>query len=131
MPLLAMARRRRRPEKMLAAGLLVAALVYLGFASWAGAGPEWLAIEALGVSIYGSLAWLGVRRTGWWLAAGWLAHVLWDVGLHQRGPGSIFTPDWYPPLCIGFDLVIAAGVVAIASNGPVRTRTQPASRRTS
>ena len=34
-------------------------------------------------------------------------HVLWDILLHYDGhPG--YVPDWYPGMCLGFDLVIAA-----------------------
>ena len=40
------------------------------------------------------------------LAIGWAAHVLWDVGWHF-GESVAFVPSFYPPVCIGFDLVVA------------------------
>lgn len=41
------------------------------------------------------------------LAAGYLAHGLWDI---VHGPRGIHTriPWWYAPLCIGFDTVVGA-----------------------
>ena len=45
------------------------------------------------------------------LALGWAAHVIWDVGMHLHGAGAEFTPAWYPAVCIGFDLVVAAAIV--------------------
>ena len=109
------ANRTRCADKTIAAGLLVAAVIYVGFATFGGAGAGWMAIEFLGVAVYGVFAWLGVNRSSVWLAAGWMTHIAWDVGLHQVGSGRIFTPDWYPPLCIGFDVVVAVCLVWTAS----------------
>ena len=67
--------------RVLALGLVVAALIYVGLAL-AGRGREWLGIEMAGVALFGFLAWLGLRASRWWLATGWAAHVAWDVGLH-------------------------------------------------
>lgn len=40
------------------------------------------------------------------LAAGWAAHALFDFG---QGPSADSRlPDWYAPLCAGFDLAYAA-----------------------
>jgi hypothetical protein len=41
------------------------------------------------------------------LGAGWLAHVTWDA-LHHRGRGPTRVRSWYPPLCIGYDVAVAA-----------------------
>ena len=41
------------------------------------------------------------------LGAGWLAHVTWDA-LHHRGRGPTQVASWYPPLCIGYDVALAA-----------------------
>ena len=95
----------RSGRPVLAIGLVVAALIYLGLGLVAGGDSRRLQLEAGGVAIFGFLAWLGFRRSLWWLAAGWLAHVAWDVGLHlDRSPGVV--PAWYPLLCVGFDLVV-------------------------
>lgn len=108
---LAFARSRRGAEMMvLSLGLLVAALIYLGFALSEGE-PVWLLVEALGVAAYGGLAWLGLRRSSLWLAAGWALHPAWDIGLHLVGAGAAVAPEWYATACISFDLLIAGYIV--------------------
>jgi len=109
---LAFARTRGGAERrVLALGLLVAAVIYVGFAL-IGAGPAWLLVEMLGVAAYGVLAWLGLRRSPLWLAAGWALHPAWDVGLHLVGAGAAFAPEWYATACISFDLLVAGYIVA-------------------
>jgi hypothetical protein len=95
----------RSGRRVLAIGLVIAALIYLGFSLFPGGDSPSLQLEAGGVAIFGFLAWIGFRHSLWWLAAGWLAHVAWDVGLHlDQSPGVV--PAWYPLLCVGFDLVV-------------------------
>jgi hypothetical protein len=89
--------------------------VYVGFAL-PSADPRWLLIEAAGVALFGTVAWLG-RAAPWWLALGWAAHVAWDVGLHLDRAQPL-VGAWYPLLCVGFDLVVAGVLVRAA---PVRT----------
>ncbi len=103
-----LARRVRREEPLYAAGLLVVALVYVGFAA-AGATAARLAVELVGVALFGAAAWLGLRRSPLWLAAGWAAHVGWDLLLHPL-TGLGYAPAWYVRACIGFDLVVAAWI---------------------
>ena len=102
----------RRERRVYAVGLVIAALVYVVFAAVGGAGARWLALEGLGVFLYGAAAWVGLRGRPWLLAAGWAAHVAWDVLLHLSGPGTEYTPHWYPWLCLSFDLVMAGAVLA-------------------
>lgn len=85
--------------------LILAAIIYVGFALLA-SNREWLPTELVGVLIYSIPAFLALKYNGWWLVLGWIAHVLWDIGLHTGGhPG--FVPSWYPGVCIGFDLAVA------------------------
>jgi hypothetical protein len=100
---------------LLALGLVVAALIYVGLAL-AAADSRWLAIEAAGLALFGGLAWLGLRGSLWWLTLGWLAHVGWDVGLHLDRAQTL-VGAWYPLACVGFDLVVAGFLLA-------RSRTQ-------
>lgn len=93
-------------RRVLAFGLVIAAVIYVGFAL-DGAGPVWVLVEILGVGVYGALAWLGLRRSVLWLALGWALHTLWDAGLHLTGAGAAFAPEWYAVLCISFDLLVA------------------------
>jgi hypothetical protein len=107
--------KRSAERRVLALGLLVAALIYIGLAVVFRSGSEMLILEASGVVIFGGLAWLGLRSSLWWLAAGWLAHVAWDVGLHfdQR---QAFVPAWYPLICVGFDLMVAGYLLGSLSS---------------
>ena len=116
---LAFARALRGAERrVLALGLFVAAVIYVGFAL-AGAEPVWLLVETLGVAAYGTLAWLGLRHSPLWLAAGWALHPAWDVGLHLAGIGTAFAPEWYAIACISFDLLVAGYIVARFQSAPV------------
>jgi hypothetical protein len=104
-------------RRVYAVGLVIAALVYVGFGAAGGAGGQWLLLETLGVLLYGIAAWLGLRGRPWLLAAGWAAHVAWDVLLHLSGAGSEYTPRWYPWLCVSFDLVVAGAALASSRRG--------------
>jgi hypothetical protein len=97
--------------RLLALGLLVAALIYVGLAL-PSADWRWLGLEATGVIVFGGLAWLGRRAAGW-LALGWMTHVGWDVGLHLDRPQPV-VGAWYPLSCIGFDLIVAGFLLSEA-----------------
>lgn len=95
---------RRYPEHMLglwAAGLVVAALIYVGFAAYAG---DAFAIyrDLAGVAGFGAIAWLALKFDARLLSAGWFLHVFWDVVV-DTGAHDV-APDWYAALCLGFDL---------------------------
>lgn len=106
-----------RERRVYAVGLAVTALIYVVFGAAGGAGARWLALEILGVLLYGAAAWGGLRGRPWLLAAGWAAHVAWDVLLHMSGAGSEYTPHWYPWLCVSFDLAVAGAVLASSRRG--------------
>lgn len=108
-PLLLTAKARGVERGLFAWGLLVAALVYLGFVLAAGAGVGALIAELVGVALFAAVAWLGMRRSALWLAAGWAAHVGWDLLLHPLTEAG-YAPAWYVRGCIGFDLVVAAWI---------------------
>jgi hypothetical protein len=95
---------------LLAAILIVAAVIYEVFAARAGASTFWLIGELAGIALYGGMGLLGVRRSPWWLAAGWALHPVWDVLLHYVGPGHSFAPETYTIPCLTFDLAVAAYV---------------------
>jgi hypothetical protein len=112
--LLVFATRHRTADarrRLYATWLVLAALIYVGFAAVGRARGAWLGYELLGVVVFGALAWIG-RRHGRALASGWAAHVLWDVLLHVGNrPGAIYTPQWYPWVCVSFDLLVAAATL--------------------
>lgn len=107
----------RRERRILGIGLVIAALIYVGFALRGGAPGQWIAAELAGVAVFGAAAAVGVRSAGWVLALGWGAHVLWDLLLHRWGDGSTFTPAAYPWLCVGFDLLVAGYVAVMQLRG--------------
>lgn len=87
-----------------AIGLVVTALIYIGFGLYSGS-VGWILTEVMGVAIYAIFVWLGLRRSGWFLAIGWALHPVWDAGLH--GYAMSFVPHWYIGGCVGFDLTVA------------------------
>lgn len=109
-----------RERRVLSAGLVVAALVYVGFALAAGDG-ERVVVAAVGASLFSLPAYAGVRGWPLLLAIGWGAHGLWDGLLHLTGPE--YGPQWYAALCLGFDPVVA---VVLAGRARVGTRIVPA-----
>lgn len=109
-----------RERHVYAIGLVVTALIYVVFGVAGGAGSRWLALEILGVLLYGAAAWAGLRGRPRLLAVGWAAHVAWDVLLHLSGAGSEYTPHWYPWLCVSFDLVVAGAVLASSRRGALK-----------
>jgi len=103
---------RRRPpvgeRLVLAWGLVVAAAVYMVFAIRTGS-LQWIGLELLGLAVFSAIAAAGAWRWSSLLVVGWVAHVGWDVLLH--GAATPFVPSWYPALCVGFDLVVAAAII--------------------
>lgn len=99
--------RPQAESRILALGLMVAAVIYVGFAVIGGAHQTWVKVEITGVGIYGLFALLGWRYSCWWLMLGWLLHPIWDVWLHLFAKGTDFTPAGYAVACISFALVIA------------------------
>ena len=97
-----------------ALALLVAALIYVGFALRA-PGSAMLLLEVAGLIFYSAFAWLAPLRSPWYLAVGWLAHIAWD-GL-QPDWVRVFVPAWYPAACAGFDLVVAVWLAVALRRG--------------
>ncbi|MCB9762056.1 MAG: hypothetical protein H6741_00220 [Alphaproteobacteria bacterium] len=90
--------------------LVVAALIYVGFAVAGDAPGGWMGAELAGVAFYGAVAVAGFWRWPRLVGVGWLAHGLWDFLLHPGGhPG--YVPDWYPAVCLGFDLAVGVWLV--------------------
>lgn len=104
LPYLFYAARAREARRLFAAGLVVAACIYVLFAAAAGTK---LLMEIGGVAVFGILAYVGVRHSVYVLALGWVAHVAWDLLLHP-------SDWWYPVACIGFDLVVAGAILGMA-----------------
>ncbi len=92
-----------------AIGLIIAALIYVGFEIWH---MEYscLSLEVGGVVIYGFLAYLGLRYSIGFLAFGWASHIFWDIMIHMNNTTQ-FVQDWYPPAYLILDLVLARYII--------------------
>lgn len=90
--------------RLYAAGLIIAALIYVGFSVFSPT-VSWKLFEMLGIFIYLPFAYLGVKRSVAWLGAGWVLHGVWDAGFHLSET-AVFVPGWYPLACLGFDLFL-------------------------
>jgi hypothetical protein len=99
----------KRELRIYAGGLVVAAVIYLGFALLNG-GADRLGLELLGVLAFTAVAVLSLRVSPALVGAGWAAHVAWDVVLHGGMPAP-YVPGWYPTVCVGFDLLVAGYVL--------------------
>ena len=95
---------------LLASGLVIAAVIYIGFGLVWG-NVYWVGIESAGVVFYTLFVILAYQHKYWWLAIGWLLHVCWDIGLHLMGPGVHIVPAWYAVACIGFDVLMAGYIL--------------------
>lgn len=100
----------KREMTQYAIGLVVAALIYVGFAAAFGASLPWLLLETVGVVLFSVVALIGLRVSTWALIIGWVAHTLWDVLLHKVLNVG-FVPEWYPVGCLGFDLLLAVYII--------------------
>lgn len=100
--------------------LFIAALIYVGFAVFNGAEPQWIGIELAGLAAYSLIAFVGAKKWPLLVGPGWLAHALWDQMVHPGGhPG--FVPDWYVPLCLGFDVVVGVTLMTTLRYRPKTT----------
>lgn len=122
--LVAWARRmsRARATRLYATALVIAALIYVAFAVAGGAGGKDLAVEGVGLLLYGGAAWLGLRYWPPAIAVGWAAHVAWDVLLHLDGAGARYTPEFYPWMCVSFDLVLAAALLMQVTSSKIDSK---------
>jgi len=100
----------QRAQQLYAAGLLTAALIYVGFAGL-NHGTAHLGLELAGLLIFGLLSVIGSRRWPLILGAGWLAHGGWDFW-HGAHPAS-YVASWWPGFCMGFDWVVGVYILAI------------------
>jgi hypothetical protein len=108
-----LARELQRELRVYAVALGITAIAYLPIGLQRGATNGELGLELLGAALYGVAALLGVRRWPMLLAFGWAAHVAWDLFVHHAR-GMTFAPAWYPPLCVGFDLLVGGYVAGLA-----------------
>jgi hypothetical protein len=113
--------RRHTPQRELAlyaAGLVIAALIYVAFALLRH-GVSHLPLELLGLVLFTLAAGLGLRNWTIVLGLAWIAHGAWDYVLHVPPPA--YVPSWYPVWCLGLDVLVG---LYVALNG-TRFRVAP------
>jgi hypothetical protein len=100
---------RRRELAACAAGLVIAAALYVVFATLRH-GLTQLPLELLGLAVFSVAALAGLRGWPALIGVAWVAHGAWDVILHSPPPR--YVPTWYPLWCLGFDWVVGFYVLA-------------------
>jgi hypothetical protein len=106
--LLARTRSPRWELAAYAAGLVIAAVLYVVFAALRHGRPQ-LPLELLGLVAFSTAAAFGLRAWPSMIGLAWLAHGAWDIGLHS--PPRPYVPSGYPEWCFGFDVVVALYVL--------------------
>lgn len=91
--------------------LAVVAAIYIGFALAERSGVN-LVIELAFATAILVIVFIGLAESRYWIAAGLVAHGVWDLLHHPRHPviGTRELPRWYPPACLVFDFPVAAFV---------------------
>jgi Family of unknown function (DUF6010) len=107
--------------RLYALGLVIAALIYVGFTARGATPPGWLALELAGFVVFTICAWLGLKISALILALAWAAHAAWDVALHKLLDVA-FVPDWYPLVCVGFDLLVAGYIAVRVKSGAFKRK---------
>ena len=108
---------------VLGVGLGAAAAVYpLARSARSRSAPVVRELVALAVfgAVGGVAARSGSSAAGRVVAAGWLAHALFDL-VHDTGDHSRI-PAWYPAFCAGYDLGVTALLLRPDPNAPARPR---------
>ena len=96
----------QQARRLSGAGLAATGGVYLGFAVADGRRSA-LLVQAGELLGFTALAALAVQRDSpGLLAAGWLAHPIWDA-LHYRGRGPTRVRSWFPAFCVSYDVALA------------------------
>lgn len=106
---------RNKERFVYAAGLAIAALIYLLFALLNN-GMNHLNLEAIGFVIFTIVAAIGLKSAPI-LGIGWAVHSAWDLWLHSE-VNTPFIPSWYPAVCTGFDLFLG-GYILLSAFHPI------------
>ena len=106
--------------------LIVTASYYCLFAVMAGSGPV-LVYELVGLAAFATVAVIGFKRGLGFVAAGLIAHALFDV-LREGVIVNDGVPAWWPGFCIGFDVAAGAWLAWRFAGPGARRREAPADR---
>ncbi len=93
-------------SRVAAYALLALAFLYVGFAFRSENANTWIGIEMTGVAVFGSLAFLSMISSRWFVVLGLLLHPFWAISFHYLGTGSAFTPGPFALANAGFDVFL-------------------------
>lgn len=97
------------PSTVYAAGLILIASVYIGFAVADGR-PRVIIVECAVALIFVVVGCMAITGTPWLLVAGLAAHGLKDLWQHRVR--FVANTRWWPPYCAAVDFVAAAILAA-------------------
>lgn len=100
---------KRHAQAIYGATLVYIAAVYVGPALARGAPGD--VLEILASLGFFALAVAGIAGADALLSAGYILHGMWDA-FHVDLAYTLL-PDWYAPLCIGFDWVVGVWIVRL------------------
>ena len=95
---------KQNPLRVSAYALIAVAFLYVGFAFRSLDPNSWVAVEMTGVAIFGSLAYMSIIFSPWFLVVGLALHPLWAIVFHYNGSGAAFTPGPFALANAGFDV---------------------------
>ena len=113
---------KQNPLRVSAYALIAVAFMYVGFAFRSLDPNSWVAVEMTGVAIFGSLAYMSIIFSPWFLVVGLALHPLWAIVFHYNGSGAVFTPAPFALANAGFDAALALyAVYAILQRAKAKT----------
>lgn len=95
----------RKKYHLLALGLFIVSAIYVVFALTT-FNEIWIVVEVVGLLLFLLFIWMAFHYSMWFVVMGWVAHIVWDVGVHPEEIAP-YVPYWYAWICVGFDGVIA------------------------
>ncbi len=104
--------------------LIVVASYYVLFAVMGGS-TRAVVLESMLMAAFAVVAVAGAAHGAWIVVAGLAAHGVGDV-YHTHIVDNPGVPVWWPPFCLAFDVVAAASLGWLSSDGWRRTPATPA-----
>ena len=99
---------------------IVVALFYALFAVMGGS-SEALALELLAIAAFIAAAVAGFRHSMWLVAAALVLHGVFDA-VHGRMIENPGVPHWWPPFCLGYDVVAGLYLAVLLKTGRRKSR---------
>ena len=98
----------------MALALLIAAFIYVLFALVT-FNKLFIIIEVVGLLFFLMFIWMAYHYSYWFIALGWLLHIVWDIGVHPDETAP-YVPQWYAWTCVGFDAIVAIYLMVLLAH---------------